>query len=728
VEIAASGSAPGLGVADDHGNLATTVDGTIYAAIKTGYNTSGTTRIGLLVRRTSGTWDPLYPVVVAGTNSDGSRPMLLLNEADEILTVVYTSAESGPHIRYKESPLAPISFPAKFHNLTFGSASFNNSTSTKQNVGNEPTIIYASSVGGSLYSWAGVKLSRTPLDTDDGAGYSFNFTDAAFPENKAISISTINLTLNIQGNTSITIEAWVNINSLKNQSILNKIAQSGQTAYELGLTSSGKIYFKINTDSLASASNYALDEWIHIAAVYNLSDMRLYINGKLDNWMVRTGTIPSNTRAVLIGAKRVGSTTPEVFNQGFDGSMDEVRVWAAVRTETQIQNNMCKKLQGTQTELRGYWRFDEPYGLTVPDYSGNDNYGSIFNLKDFRYTWSGAPIGDFTAVDFDPSGGFSQSISHSDGDTITATITGGTEAVTGLLLYRVDSPALRDSIAGLPPDTSPYEGNDPFRFWGVKVFGTGSYTMDVTYDFSGHPGIIDESLLDLVHRDNPSENGWDELFTIVDEDLNTLSITMVKDGEFSLASSGVNPLPVELSLFTARINGTKILLNWRTETEVRNYGFDIERSSDGIEFYKIDFIEGHGNSNSPKLYSYIDPADGFTGKVYYRLKQIDTDGTFSYSKIISVDLGAPVTYELFQNYPNPFNPATTIRYQIPEKTFVTLKVYNSIGEQVAVLVNEEKEPGYYELNFNAQNLASGLYIYNISASGFNTSKKMLLLK
>jgi len=190
----------------------------------------------------------------------------------------------------------------------------------------------------------------------------------------------------------------------------------------------------------------------------------------------------------------------------------------------------------------------------------------------------------------------------------------------------------------------------------------------------------------------------------------------------------VNPLPVELSLFTARINGTKILLNWRTETEVRNYGFDIERSSDGIEFYKLDFIEGHGNSNSPKLYSYIDPADGFTGKVYYRLKQIDTDGTFSYSKIISVDLGAPVTYELFQNYPNPFNPVTTIRYQIPEKTMVSIKVFSSIGEQVALLVNEEKEPGYYELNFNAQNLASGLYIYNISASGFNTSKKMLLLK
>ena len=92
--------------------------------------------------------------------------------------------------------------------------------------------------------------------------------------------------------------------------------------------------------------------------------------------MTRTSSsIPNNNRAVIIGGKRVGSTTPEAFNQGFDGSMDEVRVWASARTETQIQDNMCKKLQGTQTGLRGYWRFDEPYGLTVPDYSGNDNYG-----------------------------------------------------------------------------------------------------------------------------------------------------------------------------------------------------------------------------------------------------------------------------------------------------------------------------------------------------------------
>ena len=111
-----------------------------------------------------------------------------------------------------------------------------------------------------------------------------------------------------------------------------------------------------------------------------------------------------------------------------------------------------------------------------------------------------------------------------------------------------------------------------------------------------------------------------------------------------------------------------------------------------------------------------------------RLKQIDTDGKFEYSKVIEVDLGSPQKFQLLQNYPNPFNPVTTIQFSIPQSGNVRLTVYNLLGEQVAELINGFKEAGIHTLNYNAENLNSGLYIYKIEANGVVQSKKMTLVK
>jgi hypothetical protein len=148
-------------------------------------------------------------------------------------------------------------------------------------------------------------------------------------------------------------------------------------------------------------------------------------------------------------------------------------------------------------------------------------------------------------------------------------------------------------------------------------------------------------------------------------------------------------------------------------------------------------VKGYGNSISPKDYSFIDN-DVISGKYSYRLKQIDNNGNFEYSKIIEVDLGSPGKFELSQNYPNPFNPVTTIKYTLPESGNVKLNVYNLLGEQVAELVDEFKEAGVHTINFsalggsasggNAYGLQSGVYIYKLESNGFVQSKKMTLLK
>ena len=93
-----------------------------------------------------------------------------------------------------------------------------------------------------------------------------------------------------------------------------------------------------------------------------------------------------------------------------------------------------------------------------------------------------------------------------------------------------------------------------------------------------------------------------------------------------------------------------------------------------------------------------------------------------------IDAGQPLVYQLAQNYPNPFNPATKIRYSIPVQSHVVLKVYNALGQEVMSLVDGAQKPGIHTVEFDARNLASGVYFYRITAGDFVNVKKMMLLK
>ena len=187
-------------------------------------------------------------------------------------------------------------------------------------------------------------------------------------------------------------------------------------------------------------------------------------------------------------------------------------------------------------------------------------------------------------------------------------------------------------------------------------------------------------------------------------------------------------VPVELTSFTAMVeeNGN-IILQWSTATEKNNKMFEIERRLENGEYVKIGYVNGSGTTTEPKYYSYVDQTVG-TGSYYYRLKQIDFNGTYKYSQEILTEASGPLTFTLGQNYPNPFNPSTIIKYGIPEAGNVKLTVYNPIGEEVAVLVNGYVEAGHYEVTFNASNLPSGMYLYKLESPNSVKIKKMLLLK
>ncbi len=195
-------------------------------------------------------------------------------------------------------------------------------------------------------------------------------------------------------------------------------------------------------------------------------------------------------------------------------------------------------------------------------------------------------------------------------------------------------------------------------------------------------------------------------------------------------------LPVELTTFTATLTSSAtVMLNWQTATEVNNYGFSVERKSEveNREWQEVGFVDGHGNSNSPKEYSFIDTSP-LSGAVSYRLKQVDIDGTFEYSDVVTVELDSPKQFKFSQNYPNPFNPTTMISYTLPTDSKVKIEIFNTLGQSVAVLVNDNKTAGYYESSWDASNLPSGIYLISIRAEGldsksnFSQVKKALLLK
>jgi hypothetical protein len=193
-------------------------------------------------------------------------------------------------------------------------------------------------------------------------------------------------------------------------------------------------------------------------------------------------------------------------------------------------------------------------------------------------------------------------------------------------------------------------------------------------------------------------------------------------------------LPVELNSFDAKTKGSNVELLWQTQTEVNNYGFEVERRgqesevrSQKSEWEKIGFVTGNGNSNSPKDYSFTDK--NLTGgtKFSYRLKQVDNDGTYSYSGEVEVEV-IPDRYELYQNYPNPFNPITNIKFSLPEAAKVKVDVFNIIGEKVRTLIEQNVEAGFHSITFNAENLSSGTYIYRLQTENFTQIKKMILMK
>jgi len=264
----------------------------------------------------------------------------------------------------------------------------------------------------------------------------------------------------------------------------------------------------------------------------------------------------------------------------------------------------------------------------------------------------------------------------------------------------------------------------------------GTYLSALYYSYSTDAGVTwsqNERLSDFFdpHVGWPQQSKMGDYFHMV-SDSNGASLAWAgtfnneQDVYYSYISTDI--VPVEFISFSSSVEGNTVNLSWQTATETNNRGFEIQRSSDKINWSTIGFSEGKGTTSEPQQYFYSDRLNYIgTSKLFYRLKQVDFDGSFEYSKILETDI-APSVFSLEQNYPNPFNPSTIISWQSPVSNYQTLKVFDILGNEVATLVNEFKPAGKYEVEFYASEIPSGVYFYKLQAGSFVETKKMLLLK
>ena len=187
-------------------------------------------------------------------------------------------------------------------------------------------------------------------------------------------------------------------------------------------------------------------------------------------------------------------------------------------------------------------------------------------------------------------------------------------------------------------------------------------------------------------------------------------------------------VPVELVSFIGSRSGSTVLLQWITGTEANNYGFEIQRSTNKTDFETIGFVEGSGTTASPTSYSFSDGSAAKEQTWYYRLKQIDYDGTASFSGLAEVEAELPVGFFLFQNYPNPFNPVTTVSFTLPKAMEAQLKLYDITGKEVYEIFAGELPQGYHSMKIDGTKLASGVYTCRLVAGEYSSTIKLSLLK
>ncbi len=457
---------------------------------------------------------------------------------------------------------------------------------------------------------------------------------------------------------------------------------------------------------VSNAGAVPANTWNHVAVTFDGTNYKLYVNGdSVFNSTVGSGKTPLAANILNIGR----------IDNYFKGNIDEVRVWNVVRTRTQIRDNMCKKLTGSEANLVGYWRLDNGAGTSATA-TGVGTTGTLTNGP----TWatSSAPIGDASAYLYTNSwAGQTINLSSSNrGDFQLNTVSGTPK---GVHLYRVD--AVPNTTSGL----SGLGGND--KYFGTFVSGGTAPTYTAVYDYTTFAAALaDEANLVMNTRAHNAATPWTNSSATLNTGANTMTKTGISArGEFIL-SNPVTPLPIELISFFANQNEDKVDLYWTTVTEINNDYFVVDKTKDFIHFETVSTLDGAGNSVIPVNYQLYDLAP-YNGLSYYRLKQVDFNGDHVYYPYVAVDYKSSDEFS-FELYPNPGSADNINLLLNSEKDKEVLVVLFDVnGKEVysKVLLTSTDGENVYAIDPSSK-ISPGVYLVTATSNQNIYSKRLII--
>jgi predicted outer membrane repeat protein len=521
--------------------------------------------------------------------------------------------------------------------------------------------------------------------TERSSGRGLVVRDKAAVFNGSASI-TLGTGANNLSSSAFTIEAWI-----KPTVATGYIIFSSQ--FILGVSSASKIFFGSGGNVVTGATALTLGEWYHIAAT---SDGNIYVNGKLET---TTGTFSTGTAGTIT----IGS--------GFNGQIEELRLWDDVRTEAEIRKNMRLLLTCGAADALATYQFNGNAKTALEFGHATSNYDSTAT-SNLSYTTSDIAISHGNAASFTNPASVSLTgrNSTSIGIVFTAALTGDV-----VVSY------LNEATAGTAPWNSTMGINNyQYVIDNYTTSQTPSYTVtfaNSSYNFGGaltdykleRRGANATGAWDII---DPA-SGADEAITVSNPNL-AFTVTNFELGQLFATKGAV--LPVQMTAFTATLKGEAVVLDWQTASEENNAGFEVFKSDNGNEWKNIGFVEGNGTTLEVQNYQFVDK-NVTVGTSYYRLKQLDLDGQFDYSEIRSVFYDAKSAVAI---YPNPAQNDLTIALSENTKG-ATVQLYDITGRLV---VSENTNQTLYTMD--CSKYENGIYVLRILTEAGETTQKIVI--
>ena len=499
----------------------------------------------------------------------------------------------------------------------------------------------------------------------------------------------------------------------------------------------------VGVTSIASSTSDFTGKWYHFAVVCNTSSIKIYVNGNLEaNQSISIsgfGTDGNGYNAHIGG--RIMNHPPTGYLAGI---IDDVRFWNDVRTEAEIKENMHKDLVGDESDLRAYFKMNSGTGTSLADNSSNSNTGTLTNMNNSNWVTSYAPIGNLgSSYKTDVEGIWSVSGTSESDASNGLTMTVGSALSTGNFAVFGNNNTNATSTSDLGSVASTVRTG---RIWQMDESGTVAATIkidmsDATGAYSTSSSATDYKLL---YRSGTSGDFSDAATgSSISGDVVTFNSVSLQDGYYALGSTVDNSLPVELTSFELlETRNDGITLQWITESEINNLGFNLDRKTPITDWSQIasyvthPALQGQGSVSHQTIYTFTDNTVQENESYDYRLSDVDYDGNVEYHSLQLMGVSStniPEQFILYPNYPNPFNPVTTIRYDLSKESFVDITIYDMLGNVVYNLINANESPGYKSIQWNATNnqgepVSAGVYLYKIQAGDLVDTKKMILLK